>query len=138
MNVKKIIAGYTPDYDEICRFKNEFEKFESDMKLLREGIFNWLDKKDDIEIEDFETMLTVEIEEINKLSVVNSIVPIATFFLGIIANLYRDKGMIEIFIAIILVWISILAIGINRSTSYHKYYIFLQQMIQRYKEKKFK
>lgn len=95
--MRNIFSAYKPDYDEICRFKNEFQKFESNMTLVRENIFNWLDKKDKKEIEDIETMLIVEIEEINKVSLTFSIFPIVIFFLSIMGSIYIKTGIISIF-----------------------------------------
>lgn len=136
--MKNIFKIYAPDYDEICRFKSEFEKFESDMTLLRESIFNWLDKKDDNNIEDIETMLVVEIEEINKTTIGMSMLPIITFLLGILGTMYKEAGIIHIFIGIMLCMCVILGFGLKKMTKYNKYYSFLQKMIERYKKNKSK
>lgn len=132
--MRNIFKGYNPDYKEICRFKNEFEKYESNMTLLRENIFNWLDKKSNEEIEDIETMLIVEIEEINKMNLQFAIFPVITFFLGIMGNLYKESGIIYLFIIILVVLIFILATIIIKVTKYNKYYVFIQKMVTRYKD----
>ncbi|GAB6170071.1 hypothetical protein JCM1393_25310 [Clostridium carnis] len=136
--MRNFFKVYTPDYKEICRFKKEFEKFESNMTLLRESIFNWLGKKDNNEIEDIETMLIVEIEEINKFSLQSSIFPIVIFFLGIMGTMYKESGAMYIFLIILVTLLTILTIGMIRTTRYYKYYSFLQKMILRYKKEKSK
>lgn len=134
--MRNILRVYTPDYSEICRFKNEFERFEPNMTLLRENIFNWLGKKDDKEIEDIETMLIVEIEEINKFSLQFSIFSVAMFIFGIMSTMYEKAGKIYVFLVILIVMLVILTSGMKRATRYHKYYIFMKQMVSRYKKDK--
>ncbi|WP_142413077.1 hypothetical protein [Hathewaya massiliensis] len=134
--MRKIFKIYKTNYIDICRFKYEFEKFEPSMTLLRENIFNWLDKKNDKEIEDIETMIKVEIVDINGLSIAMSILPLLTFILGIIAALYEKSGITYIFLGALLVILIVLSIAVIKSNNYNKYYTFLQEMIKRYKEER--
>jgi hypothetical protein len=134
--MRKKLKIYGADYSELCRFKYEFERFESNMILLRENVFNWLDKKDDKEIADIETMIKVEMSEINRVSVSISSLPLITFILGIMAALYKESGMTYLFLWFSLFILIILGVLITKSDKYNKYYTFLQDMIRRYKEEK--
>lgn len=130
--MKRMLLVYNPDYEDLCKFKNEFEKFETDISLLRGTIFQWLKNKNDEEIKDIEIKLLVEIEEINKIGLTTAILPLLTFSLGMFGKMYESVGMIYAFTGLVSIESIVLGFGMSRALKYHKYYIFLSKMIDRY------
>ncbi len=127
------ISGYTTDYPEICKYKNAFENIRN-MEVLRKEIFEWLDTLKEQEVDDVITKLKIQIEEINKMNISLAVLPFITFLLGGIGELYKiSEGLFMYFLVSVALMSMYLIYSFKRSIKHYKYYIFLQNIIDRYK-----
>lgn len=129
------IMGYSPDYNEICNYQNDFETY-THFKNLRETILKELEEKDKDEVLDIETKIKVELEEISKVSLGLSIFPLLVFVFGCISNVYKEMGELWYlaYSVIIVLTLGFIIFYINKCRRYNKYYVFYQDMIGRYKK----
>lgn len=153
---KKFI--FKPNYPEICEYQKRFMK-EEEFEKVRADIFKEFDDATLDELNDLETKVNIEIEDINKGSTIYSIITMVTFILGVCINaitsnkvektkefiedttnettkqLITEYGL-EFFIVLIVLFILISSIVIfyRESKKYNKYLVFLKELIKRYKD----
>lgn len=142
------IFVYRTDYPEICEYLKSFKKAKNEkFEEIRREIFLEFNDATVEEIYDLETKLNIEIEEINKINSIYSMLTLFTFIIG----LFWSKGSVlesinqilvseslDIIYVIYIFWpvilINMFLVLFSKSTKHLKYYVFIKELIKRYRE----
>ncbi|OBY11920.1 hypothetical protein [Clostridium paraputrificum] len=138
LKVFKLLEKYIirPDYPEIYEYEKRFAKATNEeFEKLREDIFKEFDDASKSEINDLETKINIEIDDLNKGNTIYSTITMITFILGVCINtLDINEWTFKVILLLSYLILIIFFLHSKNSRKYNKYLVFLNELIKRYKD----